>query len=154
MSRRMSDLRGSCNRHPERNDGGQPNLAKQVAMWPTPKSRDWKGQSQRGLHAPQDALPNMDAGDGKPVGGSLNPDWVGWLMGWPHAAPDWEWTSLEPAPPGAMETMTDPWREEPAIPRVAKGVKDRVNRLKCLGNGQVPQCAALAWRVLTSEEFQ
>jgi hypothetical protein len=34
------------------------------------------------------------------------------------------------------------------IPRVAVGVKDRVNRLKALGNGQVPQCAAEAFRML------
>jgi hypothetical protein len=28
-------------------------------------------------------------------------------------------------------------------------VAARVDRLKCLGNGQVPQCAAMAWRVLS-----
>jgi hypothetical protein len=54
-----------------------------AVMFATPKSRDWKGQSQRGIHAPGDALPNMDRGDGKPIGGSLNPTWVEWLMGWP-----------------------------------------------------------------------
>lgn len=37
-----------------------------------------------------------------------------------------------------------------SIPRVAIGIKDRVNRLKAIGNGQVPQCAALAWRILTA----
>jgi hypothetical protein len=52
-------------------------------LWATPKARDWKGQSQRGIHASMDALPNMDRGDGKPVGGKLNPTWVEWLMGWP-----------------------------------------------------------------------
>jgi DNA (cytosine-5)-methyltransferase 1 len=31
------------------------------------------------------------------------------------------------------------WRVEPNIPRVATGVKNRVNRLKCLGNAVVPQ---------------
>lgn len=34
------------------------------------------------------------------------------------------------------------------IPRVATGIKDRVNRLKALGNGQVPQCAAEAFKIL------
>jgi len=63
-------------------------------VYATPKSRDWKGQSQRGIHAPGDALPNMDRGDGKPVGGSLNPTWVEWLMGWPLGM-----TSTEPMPP-------------------------------------------------------
>ena len=81
------------------NPGSRPNgkggkiLSEEVAIaeglrergqtFATPKSRDWKGQSQRGIHAPGDALPNMDRGDGKPVGGSLNPTWVEWLMGWP-----------------------------------------------------------------------
>lgn len=34
------------------------------------------------------------------------------------------------------------------IPRVATGTKDRVNRLKALGNGQVPLCAATAFSTL------
>ena len=34
-------------------------------------------------------------------------------------------------------------------PRVAHGVKDRVNRLKAIGNGQVPLCAAVAFRILS-----
>ena len=38
------------------------------------------------------------------------------------------------------------------IPRVATGIKDRVNRLKALGNGQVPLCAAVAWEVLKPRE--
>ena len=36
-----------------------PNLREAAKMWPTPKGRDWKGLSERGMHAPQDALPNM-----------------------------------------------------------------------------------------------
>ena len=35
----------------------------------------------------------------------------------------------------------DWWRVEPDIPRVAKGVRDRVNRLKALGNAVVPAWA-------------
>jgi hypothetical protein len=54
-----------------------------VKQFPTPKSLDGKGQSQRGIHAQGDALPNMDRGDGAVIGGSLNPTWVEWLMGWP-----------------------------------------------------------------------
>jgi hypothetical protein len=42
--------------------------------------------------------------------------------------------------------------EPPDIPRVAIGIKDRVSRLKAIGNGQVPQCAAAAWRMLTGFE--
>ena len=41
------------------------------------------------------------------------------------------------------------WASEPDVGRVAHGVASRVDRLKAIGNGQVPQCAALAWRVLS-----
>jgi len=54
----------------------------------------------------------------------------------------------------------DWWDREPAnvprtikrdVGRVANGVDARVDRLKAIGNGQVPLCAATAWRVLTRD---
>ena len=41
------------------------------------------------------------------------------------------------------------WLAEPDVGRVAHGVAARVDRLRAIGNGQVPQCAALAWETLT-----
>ena len=41
------------------------------------------------------------------------------------------------------------WSTEPAVGRVANGVAHRVDRLKAIGNGQVPLCAATAWRILS-----
>jgi len=40
------------------------------------------------------------------------------------------------------------WAVEPSVGRVADGVADRVDRLKAIGNGQVPLCAATAWTIL------
>jgi DNA (cytosine-5)-methyltransferase 1 len=40
------------------------------------------------------------------------------------------------------------WEFEPDVGRVANGVAARVDRLKALGNGQVPLCAATAWKLL------
>ena len=40
------------------------------------------------------------------------------------------------------------WAIEPALGRVAHGVANRVDRLKAIGNGQVPIVAALAFRIL------
>jgi DNA (cytosine-5)-methyltransferase 1 len=41
------------------------------------------------------------------------------------------------------------WSVEPSVGRVAHGVACRVDRLKAIGNGQVPLCAATAWRILS-----
>jgi DNA (cytosine-5)-methyltransferase 1 len=40
------------------------------------------------------------------------------------------------------------WATEPNVGRVANGVAARVDRLTAIGNGQVPLCAATAWRLL------
>jgi len=42
----------------------------------------------------------------------------------------------------------DGWGIEPGICRMVDGVAHRTHRLKAIGNGQVPQCAAAAWRML------
>jgi len=42
----------------------------------------------------------------------------------------------------------DWWAVEPNVGRVANGMVARVDRLKAIGNGQVPLCAATAWRIL------
>lgn len=76
------------------------------------------------------------------LGGSLNADWVEWLMNWPI-----RWTSLEPL----EDAVCLPFHPEPDIPRVITGQKDRAKRLMAIGNGQVPLCFAAAWRLLTDE---
>jgi len=40
------------------------------------------------------------------------------------------------------------WESEPDVGRVAHGVAARVDRLRALGNGQVPAVVALAWKLL------
>ena len=57
---------------------------------------------------------------------------------------DWKANILEPI------GTPDQWSTEPELGRVADGVAHRVDRLKAIGNGQVPLCAASAWRLLTS----
>jgi DNA (cytosine-5)-methyltransferase 1 len=42
------------------------------------------------------------------------------------------------------------WGIESPLGRVAHGVASRVDRLKAIGNGQVPAVAALAWKTLTN----
>jgi hypothetical protein len=72
-----------------------------AVMWPTPAERDYrhpnkKPYAERGGGKKGEQLPNA-------VGGSLNPTWVEWLMGFPVG-----WTDLEPS-------------ETPSSPRSSSG---------------------------------
>ena len=51
---------------------------------------------------------------------------------------------------GGMADAGGWWATEPDLGRVAHGVAARVDRLKAIGNGQVPAVAALAWEMLTA----
>jgi DNA (cytosine-5)-methyltransferase 1 len=42
------------------------------------------------------------------------------------------------------------WEDYPESLRVADGMAYRMDRLKAIGNGQVPLCAATAWRILSA----
>ena len=43
------------------------------------------------------------------------------------------------------------WPTEPNVGRVADGMADRVDRLRAIGNGQVPRVVASAWHLLKNE---
>lgn len=79
------------------------------------------------------------------LNGPLNPAWVERMMGWPDG-----WTDLALREPVPVPTG---WGEdwEGDVPRTVTGVPHRSSRLKALGNGQVPQAAAAAWRLLTKK---
>lgn len=109
-------------------------------LWlPTPKASDGEKGGRGDLLGKQIGLSMT-------VQGSLNPVWVEWLMGWPN-----NWTSLGPMAPkdfadwlashGAEAT---PWGAETAE-RVTTSCKSRANRIRAIGNGQVPLVAATAW---------
>ena len=118
------------------------------AYWPTPTANEdacgtpnGKMQKMLGNH------PEVRS-SGK---GTLNPDWVCWLMQWPVG-----WASCEPLHPSEFALWEDltrqgTWWDESGdhvCPRVAEGIKGRAKRLKALGNGQVPLVAVMAWEVL------
>ena len=52
------------------------------------------------------------------------------------------------APAGCREAGATWWATEPDVGRVAHGVASRVDRLRAIGNGQVPAVVALAWEIL------
>lgn len=64
----------------------------------------------------------------------------------------WDGISAETeSPVNTLRKSRLPEGEGETISRVAVGIKERVNRLKALGNGQVPIVAAVAWNVLSKE---
>ena len=56
--------------------------------------------------------------------------------------------SLEKQFRGSCIGSSEWWASEPNVGRVANGLAARVDRLKAIGNGQVPLCAATAWELL------
>ena len=60
----------------------------------------------------------------------------------PKTYKDWETSQ------SANVRESDFWATEPNVGRVVNGMASRVDRIKALGNGQVPLCAATAWRIL------
>ena len=124
-------------------------LATAVAMLPTPCAQDAKNSTLPISQRDRDSIPGYLLSNGERPGGQLNPDWVEWLMGFPIG-----WTSLAPLPREAVEDCGSEewWKAEPdGVPRVASGIPARIDRLKALGNGQVPQVVALAWKILRGE---
>lgn len=51
------------------------------------------------------------------------------------------------------ELSTNDWPPEPDVGRMADGVAARVDRLKAIGNGQVPRVAAAAFRELNDDKY-
>lgn len=76
-------------------------LATAVKKWPTPCARDWKDTPGMAMQATNPDGSRRDRTDRlaarvyvqteNPSGGTLNPAWVEWLMGWPIG-----WTDLKP----------------------------------------------------------
>jgi len=75
--------KGSTAGNPNRpNKGGGRDLRQDVKMYPTPTANDFKGSGRN--ETMRDRLDYaVEKPDGKRVSGSLNPQWVEWLMGYP-----------------------------------------------------------------------
>tara|TARA_R110002110_G_scaffold397727_1_gene613057 strand:- start:117 stop:884 length:768 start_codon:yes stop_codon:yes gene_type:complete len=127
---------------PQARDWKEPSM---VQNWRSPTAHDWKNTKCSTQIYVSDQVEDRSEGAKPSQSGQLNPPWVEWLMGWPLF-----WTSLEPLAMDWRDWQTDP-ADSGEVPRVATGVKHRVERLKAIGNGQVPAVAALAWRILSGQ---
>jgi len=77
---------------------------------------------------------SMRAGNG----GRLNPDWIELLMGWPKG-----WTDIDYPCRMKFRDWDENWEQD--TPRIKDDVQRRKDRIKAIGNGQVPQTAVLAF---------
>ena len=70
------------------------------------------------------------------------------------AAAEQPWSNSEARSSGGI--AGEWWATEPDVGRVAHGVASRVDRLRAIGNGQVPAVVPLAWNLLrpTTDEIQ
>ncbi len=93
------------NRRAMGGNGGPSRNLREVVRMPTPSANDWKGSSQPGQRRGQLTDPAMCVIE---AGGSLNPNWVEWLMGWPLG-----WTSTEPMPESTWAAWQRAFRSEP-----------------------------------------
>lgn len=115
-------------------DAGAPHL--RARIWILANSSGQRCRSRRTRRSDpgatrQSEYPFQDVADAAGAG----------LQGLQHAQ---RGEHLQPSPGGSRGQ----WETEPALDRVAYGGPHRVDRIRALGNAQVPQCMALAWETL------
>lgn len=142
-------------RGPASRQKGLPEIIYEMTMYPTPTVNG--NYNRAGVSATSgDGLETVLKKDG--ACGSLSPDWVSVLMGYPvwwtdsssdKTLADWDWTGF-PAPRNArlseeaaqslkislFDPETGQYFWEP--PRTCRGIKNRTARIKALGNSVVP----------------
>tara|TARA_Y100000310_G_scaffold232551_1_gene235396 strand:- start:638 stop:1084 length:447 start_codon:yes stop_codon:yes gene_type:complete len=116
-----------------------------VKAWPTPYSSDVRTYrlNSPGSQSQDRSLCSIMR---REEGGYLSPDWVEWLMGWPIS-----WTSLEPMA-ALGDWFSGAWWDVEPVDRITTVKTNRVKRLRAIGNGQVPACVVMAWRLLVTDE--
>ena len=119
--------------------------------WPTPAARDYRSDraskeysDKREEHPRGKTLAWKVTNGTDPKHGALNPDWVELLMGLPPG-----WTDVTAESIGDVRPWDENW--ESCVPRVTNIQNNRVDRIRLLGNGVVPQTAAKAWQVLDDQ---
>ena len=129
--------------------------AQRVSLWSTPVANDAKNATLPPATENRDSLPGDLRRSGEK--GSLNPAWVeslqGLPLGWTDAdAEETEAERLRQSLPWPAFMGQEQYGWEP--PRVAAGIKNRMARLKALGNCIVPAQIAPIFAAIVAYEHQ
>jgi len=134
---------------------GAPHQRKRVYIMAHANTNHSAGSSQQECqhYGAKESLRDSEGGMGSPVADSISTRGKAGLSG--QERPNQERNSgitnnSGGEQGGGQEGMC--WPPEPSVGRVVDGCANRVDRIRLLGNGVVPQTAAKAWRVL-NEEF-
>lgn len=102
------------NRRAMGGNGGPSRNLREAVMLPTlcaTEARQGFQNRSRGKKGSQESLSTVVQGaPAKEAGGSLNPNWVEWLMGWPLG-----WTSTEPMPESTWVAWQLAFRSDPIV---------------------------------------
>lgn len=133
---------GVQGRNKKYSQGGTP-ISLAVKLYPTPTANDAKNATLPPSQCDRDSVPGALMREG--ITGSLNADWVEWLMGYPE-----RWTDIDVEQDNIWPATG--WAIDPAdigvTPRTISGQKNRPSRLRCLGNAVVPQIPELIYRLI------
>jgi hypothetical protein len=127
-------------------------LADAVSFWPAPRTAGMCGGTGNWAQLKKNAASIEEARQmGAGNGGQLNPGWEERLMGYPDG-----WTDVERENIDTENRYPGAWADGSwdTIPRVATRVKNRVNRIKCLGNAVVPQIPMIIFSLPVFDVFR
>ena len=141
--------------HLRRRDGAEPTKTQPAAIAGRGEVAD---SAKPGLEGSSERRSTVEGGGGpwRATEPSEGGGEVGDAMRRGQSRPWKSWYASDPAEDGEGqadqpfdERVGHIWGIESRLGRVAHGVANRMDRLKSIGNGQVPSVAALAWRVLS-----
>jgi hypothetical protein len=119
-------------------------------IWGTPTANDAKNSITGSQRNRGTLTASVVEAEGENQSKQLNADWTERLMGYPLF-----WTDINKE--SGMDTdfplawLNGTW--EDGIPRIITGQKNRVKRLKCLGNTVIPQIPMLLWLLIIKYLF-
>ncbi len=132
----------------KRRDSDGPETAQSDASDSSGTSSDTKSKRRPGRRSfVRSKKSKSESSDSRPFIPDDFYTWYRWLRPLQEDSADGEgWDSES----GGSEVIScgEWWHAEPGMGRVASGVANRVDRIKALGNGQVPLCAAVAQVIL------